>query len=169
MSGKLVDLTGKEFGKWTALSIAGRDKRGELQWNCICKCGKTGIILSSNLRNGKSASCGTCYPWHGMYNRPTYESWSHMIQRCTNPVNHAWDRYGGRGIRVCERWMGEGGFIRFFEDMGERPEGKSLDRWPNPDGNYEPGNCRWATSSEQNTNKKRTGKTDATRDSGMGF
>lgn len=80
----------------------------------------------------------------------TYVTWSHMIQRCTNPKRPAYARYGGRGITVCDRWLK---FENFLADMGERPDGKTLDRFPNNKGNYEPGNCRWATVTEQNQNR----------------
>jgi hypothetical protein len=75
-----------------------------------------------------------------------------MIQRCTNDKNPDWKYYGGRGITVCERWRN---FANFISDMGERPPGTSIDRFPDKNGNYEPGNCRWATSSEQNSNRRR--------------
>jgi len=74
-----------------------------------------------------------------------------MIERCTRPAHHAWSNYGGRGIEVCERWRS---FEAFLADMGERPVGKTLDRYPNRDGNYEPGNCRWATWAEQRSNSR---------------
>jgi len=82
-------------------------------------------------------------------------SFNAMHSRCSRPNNDNWEHYGGRGISVCERWSGEGGFERFLQDMGERPAGKTLDRFPNGDGNYEPGNCRWATLSEQNLNRRK--------------
>lgn len=89
---------------------------------------------------------------HGMDGTPTYRAWIDMKARCLNPTDHAYDRYGGRGIVVCERW---GSFINFMADMGKRPEGLSLERIDN-DGNYEPSNCRWATSAEQQRNTRRT-------------
>ncbi len=82
----------------------------------------------------------------------TYKSWQHMVQRCTNPKNERYHRYGGRGITVCDSWRGADGFKNFFEDMGRRPEGKTLDR-ENNDGNYCAENCRWADTKTQNDNK----------------
>lgn len=84
---------------------------------------------------------------HRVPRSPTYISWSNMKQRCYNPLNHNFPRYGARGIQVCDRWRYS--FENFLKDMGERPNGKTLDRWPDPSGNYEPDNCRWATAKEQ--------------------
>ena len=81
----------------------------------------------------------------------TYQTWTNMRQRCSNPKRPDYKYYGGRGIKVCERWNNS--FLAFIKDMGERPEGKTIDRYPNKDGNYEPGNCRWATAKEQALNK----------------
>ena len=87
---------------------------------------------------------------HGMFGTRTYVSWCSMKQRCLNLKHIAYHRYGGRGIEICERWMI---FINFFADMGERPDGKTLDRYPNNNGNYEYDNCRWANPKEQRLNQ----------------
>jgi len=88
---------------------------------------------------------------HGMSGTPTYTSWRHMKRRCLATNSNKWHLYGGRGIKVCNRWLD---FINFLEDMGVRPEGTTLDRI-DPNGDYEPGNVRWATSAEQAKNKRR--------------
>ena len=85
-----------------------------------------------------------------MNGTPTHKTWCSVLSRCADKNNY---KYGGRGITVAERWRGEHGFENFLTDMGERPEGKTLDRFPNRNGKYEPGNCRWATISEQNSNR----------------
>lgn len=95
-------------------------------------------------------------PWqfqytHGMHNTPEHRAWQKIIQRCTNPKAHNFKRYGGKGVKVCDRWRQ---FENFYADMGPKPTAKhSIDRYPNLNGDYEPGNCRWATATEQNCNK----------------
>jgi hypothetical protein len=90
------------------------------------------------------------------HDSPVYQRWSGMKQRCLNPNSHIWKYYGGRGIKICGRWLGKNGFRNFYTDMGE-PNGLILDRINN-EGDYEPSNCRWATMKEQSTHRRRTGK-----------
>jgi hypothetical protein len=160
-----LDITGNKHGRLTPIWPAGR--RGvHIIWLCSCDCGVLKLVSLQNLRRGTTISCG-CYRKehpnglrHGHAHKgsttPEYRSWSCMLSRCRNSNDPGWKYYGGRGIRVCERWHV---FENFLADMGPRPEPKarySIDRFPNNDGNYEQGNCRWATRSEQmQTSRKR--------------
>ncbi|MET7347444.1 hypothetical protein [Streptomyces mirabilis] len=121
---------------------------------CLCDCGTEHTVHRSDWGK-KVKSCGCLrresVTTHGMSDSPTYSTWESMIQRCTNPRCKDYADYGGRGITVCQRWRT---FENFLADMGVKPEGRSIDRIDN-DGSYEPGNCRWATLSEQNSNQRR--------------
>lgn len=145
-----IDLTGKQIGRWTVLSFVGGISH---KWLCRCQCGTVRPVNGQLLRNGMSQSCGCSYRTiNGMSGSPTHVTWTSMINRCSRPCMENYPLYGGRGITVCERWKD---FANFLADMGERPSMKhSIDRYPNKDGNYEPGNCRWATASEQNRNTR---------------
>lgn len=128
------------------------------QGPCRCDCGAEKTVAGNTLRLGDARSCGCLIvdtqTKHGMYGTPTYGSWSRMIARCTNPKSNRYKYYGGRDIKVCERWML---FVNFYADMGMRPSTKhSIDRIDN-DGDYEPRNCRWATAKEQSANKRHWG------------
>lgn len=164
---------GQKFGKLTVLRRAtrpyvyllhGRWKVTGRRWLCRCDCGRELFVCTSYLNAGTKKSCGQgmCRAQtHGLFtgmrwrkNRRTYNSWSAMVSRCTDPRNSSYPDYGGRGIKICERWQGPDGFINFLADMECRPPGKSLDRI-NPNGNYEPGNVRWATAKMQANNQRR--------------
>lgn len=163
--GKFVDLSGLKFGRWRVMSISGRDNQGKLMYNCICDCGTEKTISRASLKSGLSTSCG-CYVKEAASKRFTkhggtknggiiseYQAWSDMKQRCYNPKHKSWGNYGGRGIKVCDRWLNS--FEDFFSDMGRKPSPKhSLDRYPNNDGNYEPANCRWGTDEQQRLNTR---------------
>ena len=154
ISGERSEIGGKRFGRLVAMTtVEGRDPTRKM-WLCKCDCGATATVRGSDLRAGDVKSCGCLARKHGHVGpdvpSPTYHSWQAMRQRCTNPNTVAWKYYGARGIRVCERWQT---FVNFLADMGERPAGKTLDRI-DCDGNYEPGNCRWATQAEQIRNRR---------------
>jgi hypothetical protein len=161
---KFNDLTGKEYSYLTVDSFAGAlpmsNGKKQSHWNCVCRCGiRISAIPHGRLTSGNSESCGCLFlervTHHNMGKTAEYKAWGTMIQRCTNDRNPAWKNYGGRGIAVCDEWLKS--FISFFEYVGPKPTPKhSLDRFPDVNGNYEPGNVRWATSKEQSRNRRGT-------------
>lgn len=162
MSVVAVDLTMRVFGRLLVLYVNGRTNSNGLRWDCECDCGKIVNVSSGNLISGHTKSCGCLGREnvirsrfkHGgkKLNKEEYISWCGMKKRCYNSNEKNYCYYGGRGIVVCDRWLNS--FENFISDMGKKPSKKhSLDRI-DTNGIYEPSNCRWATSNEQNINKR---------------
>lgn len=144
------DLTGLQFGMLVLRKVSGGKNS---RWECLCKCGRKTIIGRPDVFIAKSCGCARydSIITHGMSNTPTHKSWLMMRNRCLNPKADCYENYGGRGIKVCKRWDK---FENFLEDMKTRPSMQhSLERLNN-NGDYEPSNCKWATKTEQNRNKR---------------
>jgi hypothetical protein len=157
-----VTLAGQKFARLTVISRSPvSTKNGGARWECICECGGKTVTTTYQLRSGHTRSCG-CFRRernllavvvHGRTHTPEYDAWQSMKKRCLNSSDKDFHYYGGRGISICPEWIDD--FEAFFAELGERPSAKhSLDRI-NPYGNYEPGNCRWATILEQRLNTRR--------------
>lgn len=152
----MTESAGTRFDRWVVLGRSKNGPRGEIYLDCKCDCGTRRRVLAATLRRGSSRSCGCISVErvfkHGMEGTPTYNSWAHMLTRCNNAKHKQYDRYGGRGIKVCKRWHS---FENFYADMGAKPDGLSLDRIDN-DGDYKKSNCRWATVRQQVGNQERS-------------
>lgn len=157
---KKINEEGKTYGRLTVIKEHGRSSNYKVMWKCVCKCKNITIVTGTNLRSGITKSCG-CYSKertsqrftkHRMSKHPVYNTWGQMISRCLNPKNNRFKYYGGRGIKICKRWMVAKNFIK--DMLPTWKEGLSIDRINN-DGDYKPSNCRWATPKQQAINQRR--------------
>ncbi len=159
MSKKIVDLVNYRFDRLIVIQINKICKDGNYDWLCQCDCGQQTIVRGNNLKNGHTRSCGCLkketITKHGhcinQIKSITNTTWGNMIQRCNNPNHISYKNYGGRGIKVCKRWLK---FENFLEDMGEKSNGLTIDRINN-NGDYCKENCRWATTKQQSCNHRR--------------
>lgn len=163
-------MQNERFGRLVVQTLVSTDAHYRKRWKCLCDCGNTSVVLQDKLKAGITKSCG-CFQKEfvqalvdkatGERRGYTHSSWQAMIGRCTNPKYPAYPKYGERGVQVCDRWRygenGKTGWACFYEDMGPRPDKKTIDRIDGTLG-YFPENCRWATQEQQMANRKNIGR-----------
>lgn len=157
-----LDMVGQKHNRLAVISESPSKRRGRPCWVCRCDCGKTVTATSTELRSGTKKSCGCATvdaakarTTHNKSHSPEYHTWDNMVRRCTKANHPEWKMYGGLGVTVHSEWVSD--FAAFYAHIGDRPSDRhSLDRFPDPFGNYEPGNVRWATWAEQARNKRTT-------------
>lgn len=150
------DYSGSRYGRLRVISYSHSEKKRGPIWKCQCDCGADCFVVAKELRAGDTKSCGCLYRTqfitHGLSKSAEHKAWTAIKERCYNPNCKSYYRYGGRGIKMCERWLNS--FEAFYTDMGPRPSSEhSIDR-EDTFGNYEPSNCRWATIIEQQNNMR---------------
>lgn len=154
----IVDLSGRQFGRILVLRYSYSNRFGASYWQCVCDCGTEKAVRGSSLTSGVIKSCGCLnseltaarVTKHGGNGTAAHKSWRHMRDRCRNPKSKHFSYYGGRGVTICSRWDD---FSAFWGDMGNPPAGYTLDRI-DPNGDYEPSNCRWASKETQGRNQR---------------
>lgn len=153
--GKINDITGQRFGRLTVTGLDPvRSSTGSCRWICNCDCGRSTVVQTENIKRGHTTSCGCAFKeahtTHGERYTPEYQVWANMLKRCQNVNDPTFKHYGARGIRVCPQWQTYEGFIA---DMGYRPSSDHSIERRDVNGNYEPGNCYWATNDVQFNNR----------------
>ena len=166
-------MDGIRFGRLVVQELHSSDRNHNKRWVCLCDCGQTKVVLGDKLKTGNTKSCGclqtefrtalvnTADEERRLYTKKSYAA---MVGRCTNPKYPSYSKYGARGVTICNRWLlgenGKSGWLCFFEDMGPKPTGHSIDRKDNEQG-YTPDNCRWATLQQQIENRRPYGSVKA--------